>query len=396
MNKKDLLRNAKDHCFFIGVNDSGAELCKANSIYGIAGIHYIQKEMGMEPNATFVTTPDMTITRNSGRWKSGFGYGGKMSWGDGKARFTVLDVKPNACGMLVGGLEDFPDIEELIVRLHELENQEIFLDEIEVSLDFYKSNHFIDVFRLKPMEKIDLPPYAFVIHGSADEFRKDNKLGFGLYYNKSELLMEKTQKIETPFGKYHILTDNDAEIYFERYQYIDNFAKRKRRLAAEKLFGKFKEISNVTHQGLLNKNEIILGCHYLNNGSSIYPLTLRGDLPAYLVKGIPNLSPESIDFLGFEKRANRLDVYDRLLNANIIPHGGGYVLPDTLTVNKVTEINGKRYFEVDMLNDRGKKVISDVRELAFEYRGRSVLLRALEIGSLEIAAKLIPEYILKI
>ena len=30
--------------FFFGVNDSGAELCRANSIYGIAGIHSIQKK----------------------------------------------------------------------------------------------------------------------------------------------------------------------------------------------------------------------------------------------------------------------------------------------------------------------------------------------------------------
>lgn len=396
MNKKDMLQNAKDHCFFIGVSDSGAELCKANSVYGIAGIHCIQQELGMEPNATFITTPDMTITRNSGRWKSGFGYGGKISWGEGKERFIVLDVKPNACGMLVGGLDHFPDIEDVIKQIHELETSPMVIDSIDVFLDFYKSNHFIDVFRLKTMERIDLPPYAFVIHGSASEFRGDNKMGFGLYYDKSELLKERIQQIETPFGKYHILTDKDAEQYLERYQYVDNFAKRKRRLAAEMLFGKFKEITNVTHQGLLNKNEIVLGCHHLKEDSSLYPLTLRGDLPAYLVKGIPNLSPESIDFLGFEKRANKHNVYDRLLNANIIPHGGGYVLPDTLTVNKVIEINGKRYFEVDMQNDRGKKVISDVRELAYEYRGRSVVLRALEIGSLEIAAKMIPEYVLKI
>jgi hypothetical protein len=396
MNKSDILRNAKDHCFFIGVSDSGAELCKANSVYGIAGIHSIQKELGMEQNATFITTPDMTITRNSGRWRSGFGYGGKISWGGGKEKLIVLDVKPNACGMLVGGLDHFPDIEKVIKRLHELESQSILLDETEVTLDFNKSNHFIDVFRLKPMEKIDLPPYAFVVHGSASEFRGDNRMGFGLYHDKSTILNDMIKKVDTPFGNYHVLRDKDALHYFERYQYIENFSKRKRRLAAEMLFGKFEEIANVTHQGLLNMNEIVLGCHHLNSDSSIYPLTLRGDLPAYLVKGLPNLTPESIDFLGFEKRANKLDVYNRLLNANIIPHGGGYVLPDTLTVNQVTEINGKRYFEVDMQNDRGKKVISDVRELAYEYRGRSVVLRALEIGSLEIAAKMIPEYVLKI
>jgi hypothetical protein len=30
MNKEEVLKNATKHCFFIGLNDSGAELCKAN------------------------------------------------------------------------------------------------------------------------------------------------------------------------------------------------------------------------------------------------------------------------------------------------------------------------------------------------------------------------------
>jgi hypothetical protein len=167
-------------------------------------------------------------------------------------------------------------------------------------------------------------------------------------------------------------------------------------MAAELLFGEFMEISNETHQGLVNMNEIILGCHYLKNSATLFPLTLRADLPAYLVKGNHNLTSENIELLGFEKRAKNLNVYDRLLNVNIIPHGGGYVLPDILTVNKVIEVDGKRYFEVEMQNDRGIKIVSEVRELPYEYRGRRVMLRTLEIGAIEIVAKLIPEYILKI
>ena len=47
MNKEEMLRNAKNHCFFIGLNDSGAELCKANTVYGIAGIHCVQNQLGI-------------------------------------------------------------------------------------------------------------------------------------------------------------------------------------------------------------------------------------------------------------------------------------------------------------------------------------------------------------
>jgi len=49
-----------------------------------------------------------------------------------------------------------------------------------------------------------------------------------------------------------------------------------------------------------------------------------------------------------------------------------------------------------MQNDRGKKIISEVRDLPYEYRGRTVVLRSLEIGIIDIIAKLIPQYVLKI
>jgi len=398
MNIKKTLENAKQHCFFVGLNDSGAELCKANAVYGIAGIHYIQGQLGLTPSATFISTPDMTITRNTSRWQSGFGYGGKISWGTGDNELIILDTKPNACGMLVGGLDEPPDIASLIRRLHELEASRMEIDGIKVTWEFYKSNHFIDMFRVKSVAKLPqtLPEYAFIIHGSADEFKGDNESGFGIYYNKSKQLQEMTERVETPCGEFHILEGGGARKYFERYRCAENFSKKKREVAAEFLFGKFVKISNETHQGLVNMNEIVLGCHYLNNHATLFPLTLRADLPAYLVKGNPNLSSESLELLGFEKRAKKLGVYDRLLNANIFPHGGGYVLPDILTINRVIAVNGERYFEAEMQNDRGKKIISDVRELPYEYRGRRVVLRALEIGLIEIVAKLIPEYVLKI
>jgi hypothetical protein len=398
MKKEDLLKNARSHCFFIGLNDSGAELCKANTAYGMAGIHYVQEQLGLDPNATFISTPDMTITRNASRWRSGFGYGGKVSWGDGSDELIILNVKPNACGMLVGGLEQLPDIETLIHELHEMEMDATEIDGVKVVWDFYKSNHFIDVFEVETVAKtdFDLPRYSFAVHGSADEFRGDNESGFGLYHDKSPQLCEMAERIETPVGEFHILTGDAAKRYFERYNYVDDFAKKKRKLAANRLFGKFVEISNETHQGLLSMNEIALGCHYSQEQSTLFPLTLRADLPAYIVKAIPNLSAESIDMLGFEKRAKRLGVYDKLLNANIIPHGGGYVLPAVLTVNRVVEIGSRRYFEVEMLNDRGKKIISEVGELPYEYRGRMVVLRSLEIGMINIVAKLIPQYVLKI
>ncbi|MBU0567413.1 hypothetical protein KJ693_09710 [bacterium] len=400
MNKEEMLKNAKKHCFFIGLNDSGAELCKANMPYGMAGIHYVQSQLGLKENATFISSPDLTITKGVNRWMSGFGYGGKISWGEGDEELVILDMQPDACGMLVGGLQELPEIDGLIQRAHEAEAGSIKIDGIDSRWNFSRCNHFIDVFEVQSLAKseIYLPPYAFIVHGSiVDEFGGDSKLGFGLHYNTSKLLGEMVEHIDTPFGRRHFLTGSKAGSYFERYQYAEDFSKKKRIAFAKLLFGEFTEISNENHQGLINMNEMILGCHYLKEkDETLFPLTLRADLPAYLVRGIPNLSPESIEFLGFEKRAERLGVYDRLLKANIIPHGGGYVFPHILGVNRTIEVKGKRYFEVEMQNDRGTEIIAKVNDLPFEYRGRTVVLRSLEVGLIEIVAKLTPQYVLKI
>jgi hypothetical protein len=85
-----------------------------------------------------------------------------------------------------------------------------------------------------------------------------------------------------------------------------------------------------------------------------------------------------------------------LKKANIIPHGAGYSLPDLLDVCRVLEHDDHRYFEVDLLNDRGKEVLSDVREIPYTYRGRQVVLKTLELNMCELVAKLLPRYVLKI
>jgi hypothetical protein len=156
-------------------------------------------------------------------------------------------------------------------------------------------------------------------------------------------------------------------------------------------------IANITHQGLLNYNELILGCQNVNDPAvSVFPIALRADLPAFLMKGLPNLDEEIIESLGFTKRAEKLGVMDRLTNANIIPHGGGYAFKDIINVTEVIEIMNQRYFILDMQSDVGNKICSDVRDMEFDYRGKSVVLRTVELGFGEISARLIPHYVLKI
>jgi hypothetical protein len=128
----------------------------------------------------------------------------------------------------------------------------------------------------------------------------------------------------------------------------------------------------------------------------IFPFVLRADLPAYLAVGKPSLGENEIEALGFTKRSMGLEVYHRLKKADIMPHGGGYSFPDILEVIRVFECDRHRYFEVDMHNDRGKKLLSDVKDIPYYYRGREVVLKSLELNLCELVAKLLPRYVLKV
>lgn len=397
--KEELLERARRHIFPVGANDSGSRLCLANMPYGIAKIHCVQEQLGHPADATFIATPDMTITRNVTRWQSGFGYGGKISWGDGDRDLVVLDTKPNVCGMLVGGIHELPDIPKLIERMAAMTADPPVIDGLKVKWDFAKGNHFIDICLVDPLGgEAKLPRYMFVLHAAGEELRSETDHGPGLYWDFSRALVEEGQTVETPFGPLHILTGAAADEFYRFYLYADSFAKRRRVLAAERLFGEFEPIANETHQGLANRNEAILGCHYMDPSRPddvLYPLMLRSDIPGYLIRGLPNFSDATIDSLGFRKRAQDLGVLERMKRANILPHGAGYVMPHLLHVTRVIEESGIRYFECDTVNDRGREVISHPRDVPHDYRGRSVALATIELGLGQLVAKLVPIRVLK-
>ena len=404
LSREEILSRARKHIFSTGLDDSAHRLCCENMKYGLAKIHFIQNKYGLEPNATFVGAPDATITRKVRRWSYGFGYGGKLSWGDGSDKLVILDTMPNACGMFVGGISDLPDTRELLSRIDQLLSESETIDGIDIEWDFAVSNHFIDIYEVRPStSNQDLHHnYAFIIHGSTPELKgdSDTKFKFGLYEHKSSVLKDLVEILETPFGDIRILTDNAAQKYLEFYEFAASMSMKKRRLAADYLFGDYGEICNHIHQGLFNMNEIALGCHILNNSSdnNIFPMALRADLPAYLLEGTPNLNDEVIEYLGFEKRAQKFGVMERLTNANILPHGGGYDFPHLLRVNQVLEeSNNQRYFVTDMgTGHESEMVFRTPRELQFSYRGRQVLARTLELGLGTVAANLMPRIVLKV
>ncbi len=355
--------------------------------------------MGKLPNATFISTPDETISRNTKRWSSGYGYGGKLTTGDPKDPLMFIDTKPNVCGMLVGGLEELPKPDQIIKNINKVLNSEIYLDNIKLEWDYKKNNHFNDVFETKTDSDSDLqfPPYTFIIHGSIPELRKATDKGPGLYYDQSPELLDLCQSVETPFGKTFFLEGRNAKDFFQFYLYAKDLAARKREMTAEILFGKFKKLSNPVHQGFLSYGEMLLGAQHISEEKDkLFPVALRSDLPSYLITALPNLTEDQIDDLGFENRAKKLGVLNNLKNLNILPHGGGYELPHINRVTEVLEIDGERFFVCEQEVEDGVFIFSDVSATQFLYRGKKIIKRIEDLKLGEIEAKLCPKFILKI
>jgi hypothetical protein len=394
--RNKFLEKAKMHIFSTGVNDGAANLCRENTKYGLAKIHFVQEKYGFDPNATFISSPDETITRNVSRWEQGISYGGKISWGSGNDKLVILDTKPNTCGMLVGGLEKVPEPKQIVKNMYALEHEDDFINDVRVKWDLDKGNHFVEIYEVDNHLAKNLPRYVVFIHAGCPELKEDVDDHFGLYFNESEKLNEICDKVETPFGICHVLEGNDAAEYLKFYKFAENFSKKRREIALMKIFGSKKVICNHCHQGLVNMNEIRLGCHHIENERELFPVSIKADTPSYLMTGIKNFTKDHIEDLGFKERAIHLGVYNRLRNINILPHGGGYKLPDVLHVDDVFEVKDKRFFYIDMVEGMSKKIISNPHDLEYDYRGREVLLKTLELGLGKIFAKLNPIYDLKL
>ncbi len=402
LSKLDLLRRAKEHIFSTGLNDGASKLCKANMKYGLAQFQIIQEKHGFEPKATFISSPDETISRNNFRWNSGLGYGGRLNWGNGSDKIIFLNVKPNCCGILVGGLEEIPDPYDLIKTIDKVKSIKLYDNDVLINWDYGVSNHFINCFETKILSDIDFPPYMFMIHGSAPEFR-DDKYGIGLYIDVSKTLKECAIEEQTKLGRQYILLDSDAKEYLDFNKKAINFSNKKREIIANELFGTdYEIICNSSHQFLKDYNNMYLGSNCTDADcdlvpTNIFPTALRADVACYLFKGKKSFSEITLKNNNFLERAENLELLDLLKNADILPHGGGYMLPDVSRVQKVLEYKDQRYFACELVKDNNKlKIVRNVKELQFEYRGRDVILKTLQLDLGEIIARLNPVFSLKL
>jgi hypothetical protein len=389
------LQRAREHCFFAGVGDSGMALCEAVAPYGLAKIHHVQEQLGLPPDATFVGAPDATVTRNKQRWRQGFGYGGAYAWtGD----FAVLDIKSNACGMLVGALAEKPDFEAVRAAAARIEKEGLELDGIHLDYDLSESNHFLDVLEVDEARSTESSAlgarWVFIMHSSGHELRGPTRLGPGLYWDESDVLRRAARAFDTPWGTLSVLVGGDAAEWYAFYRKVQDFNHRRRERVAEALFGRTRTICNETHQGLVRAvNRANVGCYtYDDPEGMLFPLTLQADLPAWLVRGKKNVSEKMIEALGWGERAQKHGVLERLRDTNILPHGGGYTYPGVSVSGVIEAGPDARRFE--LATPDGAVVVESPRELPHTYRGLEILRRMTELDLGQPVVELAPRFVL--
>ena len=382
------LARAERHVLLSGADDAAERLCRLNMRYGLAKIHHFQQSRGWEPDALFIGAPDATVTRNPGRWLSGFGYGGLLRWsGD----FVPLEAKPNGCGLLMVGLERNPKQDVVAARLERLERQGLSVDDRKISFDIRHSNHFAELCHPDEQARAAMGwtgPVA-LIHSSGSEFRGPTELGPGLYWDESPALKTMALQHETPWGPLWVVEGAAARTYQQETQRVHLFQMDRRLALAQALFGKsLTVLFHGMHQGLIEIGTIALGC-YLHDGNGngrapfvqtpakVFPVTLSADLPIWLIEGLPALSDQVIDSLGWDLSELTKTARGWLNSAHLVPHGGGTAFP-TLTDVSVTEQGARRLFS-GLLPD-GPVEFRSCRDLPFSYRGEDVARRAEALG----------------
>jgi hypothetical protein len=369
--------------FLTGLDDAAEQLCRANMAYGIAKIHHVEERLGLDPGAMFIGAPDATVTRNSYRWRQGFGYGGQISW---SSALAVLDSKPNGCGMMVGAPTRLPDEATVREAARAARDARLTLDGVELIYDLGESNHFVDVLELEQvLEPWDQqahgspPDQLFVIHSSGHEHRARSPYGPGLYIDESDELRRMAQRVETPWGPLSVLQGEEAQLFHDFCARVQEFNRLRRRLYGEQLFGQHTEVCNATHQGMRAPGTFHLGAYWFEKTDQLYPLTLGPDQPVYLVRPKPNLSEEVIHRLGWHGRALAQGVLDRLAGANLLPHGGGYSFPQLEGVLRVEDHGDHRTFWLQPSVEGPPLQLEDARALPFAYRDLAVLRRLVDL-----------------
>ena len=363
------------------IEDSGSILSLHNIQTGLAKILSVLQTLNYPLDAGFVASPDITPPKGISKWKWGLSAGGVLSWGPGERPLVFLDPRVSIGSALAGGLNTLPDMCRILENIRQAKSNPPAVMGIQAQWDYNKGNHFINLYKTGSHEKT-LPPYVFILHGSAKEVTVPSALGTGLDYQKNTDIQKRMKLVETPLGECRVLLDSDAASYFQRYRQLEAFALEKHLTFAKRIFGDFELIGNRVHHGFLSANTAILGCYCVPvNDPDLFPVTLRPDLPSYLIRGTDNNGSQN------GSPADSTPALSGLVA--IIPHGGGVTFPHIKGIIRDDRLQGGNHVELEAING-SRVVVETLDSLESCYRGTEVIDCLKENHNVKIVSELQP------
>lgn len=362
------IKHAEKYLFNLGMQDTAGRIGEINAIWFIAKMHYIQEKLGYEPKAMVIGSPDFTFQKSVDKFQASVPEGAKVIWGGNSYNFIPVEIRPDFCGMLVGGADD-SSYDNILDKLYEMKRKRYEIDSVEIQLrNFSPGSHFLNVYEIKNHEELNLPERVAILHTSSNEMHKP----------LVKFARENGEEIKTPFGNSLILRDEDAVEYEKYCRNASLFSKEKRKLLYEEIFNNDEIISNCNHYELLGLDEAIIGSNIVNEEGGIFSITFLNILPAYLVKSRRNLSERKIkEILPREMEGW---VFDKLRNANLLPHGGGHKLNSFKLKETIVYPSGKKLFILSHANN--VLACEELWNIPTTYRSDDVLEK---VFSLELA-----------
>ena len=339
-NIDELLAEARRHIYLPSELDVAGRVAAANLAYGMARLLAAVRAVAPGGRVTYTASPDFTITRTIKRWQGGFAYGGVFDFELEGLDLAFPELRPNACGTLVGRLAKPTTAGEIIRRASRLRSES--KDPV---WDYSRRNHFINLYRSRTGGE-----QLFIIHGCPARIRFDSDDGPGLDTNKSTFWQPRCEPVATPLGETGVLTGADARLYWANYRRCEALSMGDRLRTAERIFGAFETVRNVSHAGMASPLSYFQGCHVGCRPGALYPVLTRPGAPAFLVTaaGDSGRSP-------------------------LLPHGTGYHLdlPEPLTV--IEDASGRR--PVFVLGEAGgaQQAYGDFSSVPFSYREASLV-----------------------
>ncbi|MCG3219098.1 MAG: hypothetical protein KAR35_08845 [Candidatus Heimdallarchaeota archaeon] len=400
--KEELFKLAKERMLSFGVDDGACQLSRMNGQYGLAKMLWTQEKIGEEKTACFISTPDETITRNTKRFLAGVSYGGAYMWGSDSDKIVFPDIYVNSCGMLTAGIQEKPELNNLLEKLSELFKKESYIGEYKLNWDLWKSNHFLDIFKVtKKDPEFNFPyNYALVIHMGCSELASLKHKGLAINANWENMEDQDIKVFETPWGKWPTLLGEKAVNYLELAQFANDFADERRKILVEALFEKeeMKICYNAPHQSLRTMNRAYLGAHDLKDAKKeeAIPFMLNAEETCYLFEKRENIKIDLLDSK-MQERVFEQGIEKKLGSLNFLPHGGGYAFGEKMWPEKViSSPDGTRLFSMKIKKSNAEFLISQARELPFFYRGKEVYDKTVELKLGKPVVDLFPELVIKL